>query len=257
MHVVALPFLPFLMLAVTQPGSPPSDPQAAYAVLDKVVLLPDVQQATSVELHGAFSLADGGRGAHYRAPRIGVLRLQATGDAAAAARAQWHDLAKHVGTGKVVGFGSRYEMLDGKRVWQVQRADDQATPVVGAWSSGFGVQVLDHVDYGASRELALLPRCTPVDLGRDRHTAAYPRSVVFTATNCAAGDADLRYVFHVATSDGERFASPPVAPGKGLTTWETPMVLDVGERIDWSVHVIGAKVRRAPLAEATFTVPAA
>lgn len=246
--VATLPLLP----------APPSDPVAAYAVLDKVVLLPNAEQPTAVELQGAFALAEGQLGSFYRAPRCGVMHFT-SGKDLAAALAQWRDLQRCAGTGKVVVFGSRYEANDAaKPRWLVQPegAAPPANPV--PWSVGLGMQVLENVNYGAARELSLLPRCLPVDLGQERRPARRPeRSVVFTCTNCAASDGDLRYVFTVATSDGERFASPAIAPGKGLTTWTTQLALQVGERVTWSVHVVGSQVERAPVDVAEFVVPAA
>jgi hypothetical protein len=235
----------------------PSDPQAVYAVLDQVVLLPNAEQPDSIELHGAFALAEGGRGQYYRAPRIGVLRL-GPGKDRTAAIAQWRDLQALAGTGKVVTFGSRYEMLAADaKPWRVQEKTDAAPRELPAWSAGYGLDKPTNVDYGPARALGLLPRCLPVDIGKDRLPAEWPaRSVAFSCTNCTAADADLRYQFVVDTSDGERFASELVAPGKGTTTWQTHLALQVGEQVSWTVHVVGKNVDRAPLAAGSFAVPA-
>lgn len=246
--VATLPLLP----------APPSDPMAAYAVLDQVVLLPNAEQPTAVLLRGAFALAEGQLGSFYRAPRCGVLHFSGGKDLVASL-AQWRDLQRCAGTGKVVVFGSRYEANDPDQPRWTLLAEGAAAPANPMpWSVGHGLQVLENVDYGAARELSLLPRCLPADLGAGRHSAKRPeRSVVFSCANCAASDVDLRYVFTVATSDGERFASPAIAPGKGITTWTAPLALQVGERVTWSVHVVGSGVERAPVDAAEFVVPAA
>jgi len=235
----------------------PSDPGGVYAVIDKAVLLPSAAAPTSLELHGAFALAEGLRGQYYRAPRVGVLRF-GLGKEAAATVQQWRAIAAQAGTGAVVTFATRYEMLREDAVpVRVLRAEDPVG-ALPAFTTGWDVRVLENVRYGPARELALLPRCLPVDLGTEKRPALWPqRPVVFQCTNCAASDPDLRYVFTVRTSDGDCLASPAVAPGKGLTSWTTDLALQVGETVEWSVHVVGGKVERAPLASDRFVVPAA
>jgi hypothetical protein len=256
MHTVSLAVL---FAAVCTPFSPwlPSDPAAAYAVIDKAVLLPSAAAPTSIELHGAFALAEGLRGQYYRAPRIGVLRFGLGKDADACVQ-QWRAIAAQAGTGAVVSFGSRYETsVDGATPLGVRTADEPAG-TLPAYSTGWDVRVLENVDYGPARQLRLLPRCLPVDLGKGRSSAERPeRPVVFQCTNCQATGDDLRYVFCVETSDGERFASSAIPPGQGTTSWTTNLALQVGETIAWSVHVVGGKVERAPVASDRFVVPAA
>ena len=234
----------------------PSDPAAVFAMVDRAVLLPDGQQPTSIELHGAFALAEGSRGAFYKSPRTGVLRF-AIGSDAEASKRQWHDLAKVAGSGKVVSFGSRYEMLAKDAVPTRVMAPDEPVGKLAAFPAGFGLNEVTTDDYGPTRNLRLLPRCLPVDLGETRTPAGWPaRDVVFTCTNCMAADDDLRYVFRVETSDGERFASGAIRPGKGITTWTTSLALQVGEVVLWSVQVTGGKVMQAPIDSASFVVPA-
>ncbi len=238
------------------PPAPPSEPMGVFALLDKVVLQPNPEQPTSIELHGAFAVAEGGRGNYYRAPRTGVMRFSPGTDADESLR-QWRDLAKQAGTGKVVTFGSRHQMnRDGVPPVRVAAAGD-APGTPPPYTTGWGVHVVEHVAYGGPRELMLLPRCLPVELGARGEPQWPEREVVFTCTNCMAGDPDLRYVFTVETSDGERFASGPVAPGKGLTAWRTQLALQLGETVTWWVHVVGDKVGRAPQDRGTFTAPAA
>jgi hypothetical protein len=248
---------PFAVLFLALVPIPlPSDPAGVYAVLDRVVLQPNAEAPTAAELHGAFALAEGHRGQYYRAPQVGVLRFQLGKDGTASVQ-QWRELAAVAGTGQIVAFGSRYEQGTGKAALRVESPD--AVPAAATpFATGWGVHALTNVNYGPARELSLLPRCASADLGGERTHEHWPqRTVVFTATNCAAGDEDLRYVFRAETSDGDRFASGLVAPGKGITTWTTDLALQVGETVTWSVQVVGAKVERAPVASAAFTVPAA
>jgi len=236
---------------------PPSDPGGVYAVIDKAVLLPSVAAPTSLELHGAFALAEGPRGQYYRAPRAGVLRFGFGKDADACVQ-QWRAIAAQAGTGAVVWFGSRYEMLGYGAVPPVVLRADEPAGALPAYPTGWDVRVVENVDYGPARELALLPRCLPVDLGNQRQSAERPeRRVVFQCSNCKATGDDLRYVFCVETSDGERFASAAIPPGQGTTRWTTDLALQVGETVTWSVHVVGGKDERAPFASDRFVVPAA
>lgn len=254
MHAIPSVFV----LAVTAfPVCLPSDPTAVYATIDKVVLLPDAAQATSVEVHGAFALAEGRNGNYYRTPGVGVLRFQ-LGKDAVACRQQWQELARLAGKGSVISFGARWELCgDGAPPLRIDLAGGPARELP-TWSTGVGMQVVENVGYGPARELTLLPRCLPVDLGSQKSHPHWPeRTVVFACTSCAAEDADLRYVFVAETSDGDRVASGLVAATKGPTTWATPLALQVGETITWSVYVVGSKVERAPIARDTFVVPAA
>lgn len=251
----AIPFV--CVLAAAVPVLLPSDPAAVYAVIDKVVLLPDAQQPTQVELHGAFALAEGRNGSYYQAPRAGVLRF-AAGTEVEDCRKQWRELSRLAGSNTVVTFGARYELCaDGA---PRPRIDTVEAPVVEVpkWSVGFGMNALQQVDYGPPRELSLLPRCLPVDLGTQKGHPHWPeRTVVFACTSCTAEDADLRYVFCVESSDGDRVASGLLASTKGPITWTAQLALQVGETITWSVHVVGSKVERAPIARDRFVVPAA
>lgn len=235
----------------------PSDPGCVYALLDEVKLLPDAVAPTQIELRGAFALAEGERGQYYRAPQRGVLRF-ALGKDADGTRAQWLDLQKQAGTGKVVVFGSRHEALGrGGPGMPALVAADAAAVEPTRYTTGWGAHVVDNVHYGPVRELLLLPRCDRVTLDDERMPPTWPeRPVVFTATNAIASDEGMHYVFTVATSDGERFASGLVAPGKGLTTWTPHLALQVGERLTWTVQVVGPGIDKAPIDVGTFVVPA-
>jgi hypothetical protein len=250
------PILSVLLATLAAPASPPSDPVACYATIDKVVLLPDAQNPTQVELHGAFALAEGVSGNFYRAPERGVLRCK-LGTDVDATRAMWRDLAKVAGTGEPIAFGSRYETLDPKSVpWRVV-APDAPVGELPAWSIGWGLGKNQGINYGPVQQLRLLPVCLPVDFGTDAgHKHRPGRAVVFTATNVLADRSDLKYVFTCATSDGDRHASGLVAPGKGITTWTVPLALQVGEVVTWTVHVVGDGIESAPVAVGSATVPA-
>lgn len=235
----------------------PSDPGCVYALLDEVRFTPDDKAPTRIELRGAFAIAEGERGQYYRAPQRGVLHF-ALGKDADGTRAQWLDLQKQAGTGKVVVFGSRHEAFGqgGPGGPQLVGADT-AVPEPPRYTTGWGVHVVENVRYGPVRELLLLPRCDRVTLDDERMHPSWPeRPVVFTATNAIASEDGMHYVFTVATSDGERFASGLLPPGKGLTTWTPHLALQVGERLTWTVQVVGPGIEKAPIEVGTFVVPA-
>jgi hypothetical protein len=236
------------------PGLLPSDPAAAYGIVDKVVFLPDEAQPDRAEIWGRFCVAEGQFGAYYRSARAGYL-LVGAGKNPADAVAQWRELAALVKAGDrtVVSFGTRYEML-GMRV----AAQDQPRPEPVAYATGWGMRRVENVDYGPARELRLLPRpLQPVGSQGPKAPkgAARPaQQVTFECENCLEQDAALRYVFTVTTSDGEHCASGPVAPGNGRTQWQAVLALQAGEQVTWTVQAVPAKADRVPVASATFVV---
>ncbi|HEX5050664.1 MAG TPA: hypothetical protein VFZ65_02725 [Planctomycetota bacterium] len=239
--------------APARPAPPPSDPTGVFALLDKVVLLPDDQHPTEVELHGVFAVAAGPLGDYYRAPRRGVVRF-AAGKKPDDAVQQWRELAKHAGKGTVLGFSSRWE-LNAEQALPVRvLGPGEAAGALPVYGTGFGLHEVQGVEYGPVRELLLLPRCADVAFEAARDLRWPARRCTFTCENCLAKDADLAYVFAVDV-DGERFASKPIPAGAGTTTWSTELVVQPGQTVSWSVHVAGGKVARAPVASASEVVP--
>jgi hypothetical protein len=243
------------LLAMPLPVTRVSDPTGVFAILDKVVLKPDAEKPTTLELHGAFAIAAGGRGNEYRAPRRGVLRFGLGRDPEEAVK-QWRELQKHAGTGKIVSFSSRYEQAE-KGTPPVVTDGAAAPGPMSPYGTGWGLHVVENVGYGPVRELLLLPSCEPEALlGEAERPGWMARRLTLACRNCPAPDANLAYVFEVQTSGGDRFASSAIPAGKERTTWSVDLYLEPGETVSWSVHVVGEKVARAPCATASFTVPA-
>ena len=234
----------------------PSDPVGVFAVIDKVVLKPDAEKPTECELHGAFAVAEGRNGQYYRAPRWGVLRFGPGSKPEEAAR-QWRELQSKAGSGEVFAFSSRYEQFgEGTAPVLVVGANDPA-PALATYGSAMGLHKVGRDGYGPIRELSMLPRCEPVAEVVVATDARWPvKTVTLTCRNCVATASDLGYVFEVSTSDGERFASGVIAAGKGTTSWATELAVQPGERVTWSVHVVGGKVERAPFDMSSFLVAA-
>jgi hypothetical protein len=243
-----------LAVAAPVPAPLPSEPIGVFAILDKVVMKP-AEQPNEVELHGAFAVAEGSRGNYYRAPRRGVLRFSA-GKKPEEAVAQWRELAKHAGTGVCVALSSRWEQHVPQNPLRVAAAGEPTGPPV-PYGPAMGVTVMQNVHYGAVRELELLPRCLETTLPAPGRTEWPYQQVTFTCENCAAKDKNLNYVFEVETSDGERFASGLVPAGDGKTSWTTGLALQAGEKVTWSVRVVGPGVERAPFDARSCFVPVA
>jgi hypothetical protein len=91
-----------------------SDPIGVYCVVQRVVMTPDEQHPTAVQIFGACALANGGvaeDGTYspgwYNAPQKGYLYYSAPKGQEATCLREWSDLKRVAGTGEVVGFGSR------------------------------------------------------------------------------------------------------------------------------------------------------
>jgi hypothetical protein len=103
-----------------------SDPVGVYAVIDKVVFVPNDTQPTAVQIVGAFSFAvprakdgtqpkpAGSFGEErlanvYTAIQRGYLYFTCAKGKEATCVNEWRDLASLAGKGEIVGFGFRYD----------------------------------------------------------------------------------------------------------------------------------------------------
>ena len=227
-----------------------SDPSGIYALIEKVVFLPDEAKPERVELHGAFAIAVGQHGDYYTGPRWGRVVLRAPEQRTEACIAQWRDLARVAGTRQIVAFSSRYSQKD------VRVLDADATAgTPGVQGMDFGVNKVENSRWGSALGLQLLPKpIAPVTVGPNATDAGQYNgyAIEFKVTN-GATDGDVRYVFEVETAR-ERVASQPITPGEATTSWKTNVFLVAGDRVKWSVRVVGDRVERAPVAEASFVV---
>ena|SRR5438552_5210942 len=85
-----------------------SDPTAAYARVDKVVLTPNPDSPETIQVWGVFSIAKPNDRNDYLPPARGYLYFK-LGNNKEASRKEWADLKDIAGTGQIVGFGSRYD----------------------------------------------------------------------------------------------------------------------------------------------------
>ena len=87
-----------------------SDVTGIYAIVDKVVLEPNDSAPETIQIWGAFALADGKPGDNYRPAERGYLYYSLPSSQAQrkAAQIEWADLKKIAGSGQAIGFGGRY-----------------------------------------------------------------------------------------------------------------------------------------------------
>jgi uncharacterized protein (TIGR03382 family) len=83
-----------------------SDPVGVYALPKTVVLEPDAETATRVQIHGVFELVDV-ETAGYTTPQKGYVYYQCPSGMEATCRQEWNDLARQAQASDCVGFGSR------------------------------------------------------------------------------------------------------------------------------------------------------
>src|SRR4029453_11411541 len=98
--------LGLLMAAVAAPLA--SDPVSVYAKVDRVVLEPDGEAPTAIQVWGVFSIAAATRGSDYQPAARGYPYFN-VGRNAVMARREWNDLKQVAGTGQVVAFGTRWD----------------------------------------------------------------------------------------------------------------------------------------------------
>jgi hypothetical protein len=85
-----------------------SDRIAVYAKVDRVVLEPNSDSPTAIQIWGVFSVAQRNNPNDYQPAARGYL-YYTLGSKADLARREWADLKSVAGTGEVVAFGSRWE----------------------------------------------------------------------------------------------------------------------------------------------------
>ena len=118
-----------------------SDSIGIYALIDKVTFLPSEQSAQTIQVSGVFSLAEG-RGETYSKPQRGYLFFTIDPEKPDVTRKEWADLKSVAGSGKAVGFGSRYP----KKKPTVRKADE--TPKdADPYMLGWGIRKITDTSY--------------------------------------------------------------------------------------------------------------
>ena len=85
-----------------------SDPIGIYGIIDKVVVLPDTTNPTTIQVWGVFALSENVGGDHYKPAQRGYLYLAMDPARSRQVRAEWTDLQSLAGKKQPVGFGAKY-----------------------------------------------------------------------------------------------------------------------------------------------------
>jgi hypothetical protein len=120
------------MLAVPLPMS---DPVGVYAVIDRVVLVPNAQNPTAVQVWGTFSVSDQKVGDNYQPAVKGYLYYSVNTTNEHATRAEWTDLQGLAGKKTIVGFAMKWQKNGVGRV----RCAKEAPLEPDVWPLGLGV----------------------------------------------------------------------------------------------------------------------
>lgn len=222
-----------------------SDPIGAYVLIDKVVLEPNEQAPTRIQVWGAFTFARPGKGDTYDAPVRGFVYYRIVGDKADLCRREWADMKRTAGTGNVLGMGSRYNRAD---LGTVRRASAKAeNPDLYPLGEGL-TRVRRNTDYSPIFKLITLPApAAPVD-----GAMVEPGTVTLTTRNIAApGHGAARYVFALENGSGQKETSDPIEAGATQTRWTPQMQVKAGGKYTWSVHLVDGRWT-GPEARATF-----
>src|SRR6516162_4868387 len=85
-----------------------SDAIGIYALIDKVVLEPNAEAPTRIQVWGAFTFAKEAGGNSYAAPVRGYLYYRVVEGKEDVCRKEWADMKKVDGSGEVIGMGSSF-----------------------------------------------------------------------------------------------------------------------------------------------------
>jgi hypothetical protein len=222
-----------------------SDPIGIYALIDKVVLEPNAEAPTRIQVWGAFTFAKEAGGNSYAAPVRGYLYYRVAEGKEDVCRKEWADMKKIAGTGEVIGMGSSF---DRTALGSVRGAYEKAEKP-DAYPLGMGlVRIRRGTDYTPIQSLITLPApTTPAD-----GSTIDPGKVTLTTRNIAGpGHARAKYVFELENGSGEKETSDPIAAGEKETKWTPRMPVKAGEKYTWRVGVVEARWK-GPLATSTF-----
>ncbi len=234
------------LLALTwQTPARASDPIGAYALIDKVVLEPNEQAPTRIQVWGAFTFAKETNNDTYAEPVRGYLYYHAVKDKEEVCRKEWTDMKKIAGTGTVIGMGSRFNLAALGAVHRASEKAEKADP----YPLGMGlVRVRRGTEYPPIQKLITLPApATPAD-----GAAIDPGKVTLIIRNIVGPGHDrAKYVFELENASGVKETSDLIAAGEKETKWTPHMQVKAGDKYTWRVQAVEGQWK-GPLATATF-----
>jgi hypothetical protein len=222
-----------------------SDPVGGYLIVDRVVLEP-ADAPTTIQVWGAFSIAQLKGGATYTSPQRGYLYYKAAAGKEAVCRREWSDLKKAAGKAEVIGFGSSYDL---KGLGTIRKADSRPeAPDPYPLGSGL-VRVNGDTDYPPVANLLALP--SPQTPGEGAVVA--PGKVTLVARTIAGRrHAGARYVFELEGPSGVK-EEGTVDAGAKEARWAPARKLKAGEKYTWRVRATDGRWT-GPVATSSFAV---
>jgi hypothetical protein len=223
----------FAVLAWGAPAEA-SEPIGIYGVIDKVVLEPNADAPTRIQIWGTFSLAKQppGQGVTFVGPTHGYLYYSLDQGDADVCRKEWADLKKVAGTSQIIGFGSRTSLDANGHLRKPTEKPDSPDK----YPLGFGlVKMREDAEYSPVRELATTPTfLTPAD------GDLVPPGKVELSTHNILDKRHVKaaYVFELTNAAGDKEASPQIAAGDKETKWTPKMEVKGGEKCTWSVRAV-------------------
>ena len=219
----------------------PSDPIGCFALVDRVVMLPDSVNPKTIQIWGAFVQTaaiemDGeqivsieiGR---YANARRGYLYYTLNPKNPTAALTEWKDLQRVAGTGTVIGFGGAFENVGTIRRPSAPAVNPEVYPM------GFGLTMAPQARRvpGIVSELLHVPAAIRP---ADGATVTAGR-VTLAARNIP--DSAVKYHFEIEGPGGVKESSPPILPGREReTTWTPTLQVRAGAQYTWSVRTVNS-----------------
>jgi len=222
-----------------------SDTIGCYAIIDKVVLEPNEDSPTKIQIWGTFARAKEPGSRTYGAPAYGCLYFVAEKGKEDVCRKEWADMKKLAGKGQVIAFGSSYEL---KNLGRIQTGGGPLDKPE-TYPLGFGLSKIgDDSDFGPIKDLRAFP--VPADPGDGGLT---PKGkVTLVARNIVdKKHAKAAYIFEIEGPDGVKEISKEVDAGDKETKWTPKMELKGGEKYTWRVHAVDG-TWKGPTATAKF-----
>ena len=222
-----------------------SDFVGAYALIDKVVLEPNDAAPETIQVWGAFALAQTEDRNTYENPRRGYYYYSLKSGKEEACRKEWADFKAAAGTGQVIGFGARNQPMGRLRKADEKAANPDAYPI--AW--GLTRMSQRPSNYAPVRELRSLPAPHSPAEGAEVKAG----KVTLVTGNIADREwKNIKYVFEIrANGPGEQETSPPVAAGEKETQWSPNLKVKAGEKYTWRVKVTDGQLT-GPAATSEF-----
>jgi hypothetical protein len=221
-----------------------SDPIGIYAVIDKVVLEPDDQAPTRIQVWGTFCVGKE-YGRSYLPPAYGYLYYGLDAGKEDVCRREWSDLKKSAGTGSVIGFGRTWNvaMLDRVR----NAAEKPEHPAAYPLGQGL-VRMRPNEDWQPLKELYTMP--APIVPGDSAEVK--PGTITLATRNILSpAHSHSNYVFEIEDGQGHKEVSPAVQPGAKETKWSPKMEVKAGTKYRWRVGAVDG-AWKGPQASATF-----